>query len=228
MRLNIAKTVIAAVLLIGAAPANASAVHDAAGDYLATYFGSKTGDLDVISASVTYNPASDLFHFESTFAGNLGGSPSGFYIWGFDRGAGTGRFTANGLPQVLFDSVVRFNMDGSGVVSLLTPTSSTTPFAAGTAKIKDNQLIADIAASLLPSNGLAKSSYTWNLWPRDGALPAGFGQISDFAPDAINAPVQVVPLPGAFWLFGSVFAMFKLAGNSKQRFAVTVKSTAIV
>ncbi len=221
MRLNIAKTVIAAVLLVGATQADASVVNDAAGDYLATYFGSKTGDLDVISASVTYNPASDIFHFESTFAGNLGGSPSGFYIWGFDRGAGTGRFTANGLPNVLFDSVVRFSMDGSGAVNLLAPTSGSTVLAAGTATIQGNQLVADIAGSLLPSNGFAKTDYTWNLWPRDGALAGGFGQISDFAPNLNNQAVQVVPLPGAFWLFGSMFALFRLAGNAKRRSLVT-------
>ncbi|MBD9354419.1 hypothetical protein [Methylomonas albis] len=218
MRLNITQTLFAAMMLFGAAPANASVVNDPAGDYLATYAGSQTGDLDVITASVTYNPASDIFHFESTFAGAIGGSPSGFYILGFDRGAGTARFFANGLPNILFDSVVRFNMDGGGAVTLLAPTSGSTALAVGTANIQGKQLIADIAGSLLPSTGFAKTDYTWNLWPRDGALPGGFGQISDFAPDASNQAVQVVPLPGAFWLFGSVFAMFKLVGNRKRRF----------
>jgi hypothetical protein len=232
MRLNIAKTVIAAVLLVGATQANANPIADPTGDYLTTYSGDKSGYLDVITASVTYNPASDIFHFESTFAGNLIEDSTkplrpGFYILGIDRGAGTAAFDANGLGNVLFDSVVRVNLDGSGAVNRLGGGGST-PFGAGTAKIIGDKLIADIAGSLLPSTGFAKADYTWNLWPRDGALLGGFGQISDFAPDTSNASVQVVPLPGAFWLFGSAFAMFKLAGNSKRRFEVTMKSPAVV
>ncbi|WP_132325137.1 MULTISPECIES: hypothetical protein [Methylomonas] len=229
MRLNIAKTVIAAVLLIGASQANASVVTtDTPGDYLATYTGSRAGDLDVIDALLTYNPASDIFHFESTFAANIGASPSGFYILGINRGSGTAAFAANGLQNVLFDSVVRINLDGSGAVNRLGPNGGSTPFAAGTASIQDNRLIADIAGSLLPANGFAKTDYTWNLWPRDGAASAGFTQISDFAPDINNAGVQVVPLPGAFWLFGSVLGLCKLAGRSKRFVPFTIKSEIMI
>lgn len=217
MNLSIAKHLFIAVILGWSLQVGASTVSDPAADYLAGYSGSMAGDLDVTSALVTYNPATDIFHFESTFAGSIGGSPSGFYIWGFDRGAGAGRFEADGLPNVLFDAVVRFNFDGSGAVNLLAPTASSTSFGKGTAVIQGNQLVADLAGDLLPSSadGVAKTAYTWNLWPRDGALPAGFGQISDFAPDTNNAAVQVVPLPAAFWLFGTMvgFAFF----NGTQR-----------
>ena len=50
---------------------------------------------------------------------------------------------------------------------------------------------------MLPSLGLADSAYTWNLWPRDGAVPAAAGNaaISDLAPDAANAVVVAVPEP---------------------------------
>ncbi len=225
MRLNMTKAVFAAIMLIGALQANASVLTDAKNDYVAGYAGSKIGDLDVLEALLTYNPANDTFHFESKFAANIGLTPTGFYVLGINRGAGTAGFAS--LQQVLFDSVVRFNLDGSGVVNRLGGGGSTA-FGVGTAKIHDDTLIADIAGSLLPSTGFAKTNYTWNLWPRDGALAGGFGQISDFAPDASNASVQVVPLPGAFWLFGSVFAMVKLAGSNRQPRNMTIKSVALV
>ncbi len=227
MRLNMTKTVFAAVMLAGALQANASVFTDAKDDYVAGYVGSKIGDLDVLEALLTYNPASDTFHFESKYAANIGLTPTGFYILGINRGANTAGFAANGLPGVLFDSVVRFNLDGSGAVNRLGAGGGSTAFAAGTATIQDDKLIADIAGSLLPSNGLAKTNYTWNLWPRDSSLPAGFGQISDFAPDFTNEPVQVVPLPGAFWLFGSVFGMLKLA-SSKRYWLFATKSPALL
>ncbi len=222
MRFNSIRTIFVAVMLIGALQAEASVVNDAAGDYLATYTGSKAGDLDVTDALLTYNPASDIFHFESTFAANLGASPSGFYILGINRGSGTAAFAANGLPNVLFDSVVRINLDGSGAVVRLGPNGGSSPFGAGTALIQASRLIADIAGSLLPANGFAKTDYTWNLWPRDGAASAGFAQISDFAPDTTNAGVQVVPLPAAFWLFGSVLGCYKFAGRGKRFFPFAI------
>jgi len=212
MRLTTVKRLVAAVMFSASVQAQASVVNDATGDYLAGYTGSKAGDLDVVSASVTYNPQTDVFHFESTFAAAIGTSPGGLYVLGFDRGAGTGRFAASGLPNVLFDSVVVINTNGSGAVNLLVPQPVvSTPFAAGTAVIDGAKLSLDILGSWLPSAGFSKSGYTWNLWPRDGSQPAGFGQISDFAPDSVNAAVQVVPLPGAVWLFGSALAGFVAA-----------------
>ncbi|WFP49624.1 hypothetical protein PL263_16170 [Methylomonas sp. EFPC3] len=212
MRLTTVKRLVAAAMFSASVQAQASVVNDATGDYLAGYAGSKAGDLDVVSASVTYNPQTDVFHFESTFAAAIGTSLGGLYVLGFDRGAGTGRFAASGLPNVLFDSVVVINTNGSGAVNLLVPQPVvSTPFAAGTAVIDGAKLSLDILGSWLPSAGFSKSGYTWNLWPRDGSQPAGFGQISDFAPDSVNAAVQVVPLPGAVWLFGSALAGFVAA-----------------
>jgi hypothetical protein len=53
-----------------------------------------------------------------------------------------------------------------------------------------------ISGSLLPSTGFAnKLDYTWNLWPRDGGLAAGFTQIADFAPDNANFTTSPVPEP---------------------------------
>jgi hypothetical protein len=193
----------AAVLLaLVAGSSQAIGVTDAVGDYVAGYTGSRAGDLDVIGSFVTYNPTTDAFVFSGTMAAAIGTSPSGFYVWGVNRGAGTAGFAANGLPGVLFDSVVIFNADGSGRVVRFAASGppSTTTLAAGTAVALDSTIVGKVAGSLLPSNGFAKSDYTWNLWPRDGTLPAGFGQISDFAPDAINLPttqISAVPEPGS-------------------------------
>lgn len=224
MRLKFAKQCLLTATCLAALPAGASTVNtigisDPAGDYLTSYTGSKAGDLDVISASVTYNPATDIFHFESTSNAAIGLTPSGFFILGFNRGQGTARFASSDstLGNVLFDSVVRFNFDGSGAVNLLAPSSSATPFATGFATIQGERMIADIAGSLLPSAGFAKTAYTWNLWPRDGAATGGnFAAISDFAPDTSNFGVQVVPVPAAFWLFGSILGLFKLGALRKR------------
>ncbi len=94
---------------------------------------------------------------------------------------------------MLFDSVVVFNQDGSGSVNrLVGAASGATPLVAGTAQSFGSTIIGQIDGSLLPSLGFSKTAYTWNLWPRDGTLPAGFGQISDFAPDNSNQLVTTV------------------------------------
>jgi len=129
---------------------------------------------------------------------NIGLTPGGFYIWGVNRGNGAAAFAANGFGGVLFDSVLRLNQDGSG-------TANGSALAAGTAKVIGSTIVVEVAASLFPSTGFAKTAYTWNLWPRD-ATQSGFGQISDFAPDNSNAPVIVigaVPEPGTWALMGA-------------------------
>lgn len=192
----------AVMLALAAGSSQAIGVTDATGDYVAGYTGSRAGDLDVIGSFVTYNATTDAFVFSGTMAAAIGTSPGGFYVWGVDRGAGTAGFAANGLPGVLFDSVVIFNADGSGRVVTFNPSGppTATVLAAGTAVALDSTIVGKVAGSLLPSNGFAKAGYTWNLWPRDGTLPAGFGQISDFAPDATNLPttqISAVPEPAS-------------------------------
>ncbi len=184
-----------AAALIAATPwSKAAGVSDAFGDYVAGYNGSKLGDLDVLSSIVTYNPSTDRFVFSGTFAADIGTTPGGFYVWGVNRGAGTGGFAVNGLSNILFDMVLIFNQDGS---IRLTSTNPPTLLPAGTAQIFGSTIIGEIDGGLLASTGFAKSDYTWNLWPRDATL-AGFAAISDFAPDNTNAAVTVVgvgPVP---------------------------------
>jgi hypothetical protein len=178
----------AAALSVAAPLSMAAGVNDAFGDYVAGFTGSRLGDLDVLSSIVTYNPATDKFVFSGTFAADVGTTAGGFYVWGVNRGAGTAGFAANGLPNVLFDSVVIFNQDGS---ARITGTNPATLLPAGSAKVFGSTIIGEIDGSFLPSTGFAKADYTWNLWPRDGRL-TGFAAISDFAPDSSNVGVTVV------------------------------------
>lgn len=197
--------------------AHAIGVVDAPADYVAGYAGSTAGDLDVLGGFVTYNPATDGFVFSGTMNADIGTSAGGLYIWGVNRGAGTARFAANGVGGVLFDAVVIVQQNGSIAVNRLDG-SPATALAAGTAVSVGTTLLAPISGSLLPSTGFAKTGYTWNLWPRDGTLPAGFGQISDFAPDNTNLGVTVigqVPEPSGLLLMGVGLAA--LAGIGRRR-----------
>ena len=162
------------------------------------------------AAFVTYNPATDTFLFGGIMDANIGTStngtsPSGLYVWGVNRGAGQPLFAANGVPGVVFDSVVVFRADGTGSVSSILPTSSTTALPSGTVQHVGSMIFGEVSGSFLPSTGFAKTDYTWNLWPRDGTLPAGFGQIADFAPDNSNSHVivlQAVPEPASAGMLG--------------------------
>jgi hypothetical protein len=180
--------------------AHAIGVDDPKSDFLPTYVGIQGADLDVINSYVTYNPATDMFVFSGTMNGDIGSTPKGFYVWGVDRGAGTPNFAADGLPNILFDSVVILNNDGTGLVLNLGPGATPTPLAANSIVAMGSTILGGVPGSMLPSTGFDKTQYTWNLWPRDGNLPMGFPQISDFAPDTVNAPLTVlggttVPVP---------------------------------
>lgn len=183
--------------LAAAAPLSALAVDgitDRPGDFLATFAGSAAAaDLDVIAATVTYNSATNVFTLSSTQSGAVGLTPTGFYVWGVNRGAGTAGFAANGLPGVLFDRVVILRPDGTGSIG-------GTALPAGSVLISGNTISASFSAGLLPSTGFAAANYTFNLWPRDGAAGTGFAQISDFAPDNSNFTATVVPEPGSLAL----------------------------
>lgn len=190
--LSALSSLLAAAALAAFSPASqAIGVTDAIGDYVPGFAGSKAGDLDVVGSFVTYNAATDMFVFSGTMNGDINPSSKDIFVWGLDRGQGTARFAANGITGVLFDSVVIFNANGSGSVNQLVGGGSTA-LPVGTAQIFGTTIIGQISGALLPSLGLAKTDYTWNLWPRDGTLASGFTQISDFAPDNSNALVTVV------------------------------------
>ncbi len=212
-------SVVAAAALAAISPAShAIGVTDATGDYVAGYAGSKAGDLDVVGAFVTYNVATDMFVFGGTMNADISGSSKDTFVWGLDRGAGTARFAANGISGVLFDSIVIFNADGSGTINRLVGGGATS-LPAGTAKIVGTTIIGEISGADLPTQGFAKTDYTWNLWPRDGTLPSGFGQISDFAPDNSNSAVTVVgsvPEPGTWAMLALGLGVVGFIGRRRQ------------
>src|SRR5664279_246494 len=128
MKMHTVPQVLCAAVVAWSANAAAIGITDPAGDFLPTYTGARTGDLDVLSAFVTYNPGTDTFFLSSTLAAPLGTTASAFYVWGFDRGQGTERFVS-GTPSigagVLFDSVVIVRLDGSVTVTRLVGGGST-------------------------------------------------------------------------------------------------------
>lgn len=196
------------------APVAAVPVTDRPGDFLPTYTGARTGDLDVLRTDVTFNGSS--FVFDATLAAPVGTTPSAFYVWGVDRGQGTPRFGTITGPAgasynatgVLFDSVVIVRPGGASVVNDLSvdPLVSTA-LAASNITINGAELRAVVPAALLPSRGLPLDQYGFNLWPRDAAA-TGNNQISDFAPDNSTSRVSAVPEPASLALLalGGVLA----------------------
>lgn len=183
----------AAVALLGLPLASHAldGISDPKGDFLATFAGSAAStDLDVLSASVFYNAATDLFTLTATMDGNIGTTATGFYVWGVNRGAGVASFGSSlGLNGVRFDRVVILRPDGTGSVggAGALPTGSVT--------ITGKTITGVISGSLLPSTGFTnKLDYTFNLWPRDGAF-SGTAAISDFAPNNANFTATPVPEP---------------------------------
>ncbi len=186
----------AAALLAAASAGPALAIDsitDRVGDFLPSFAGSiGAGDLDVIAATVLYDPGSNVFTFSSTQNGAVGSTPTGFYVWGVNRGAGTAGFAAQGLTGVLFDRVVLLRPDGTGSIG-------GTALPAGSVTVSGNVITGVVSGTLLPSTGFAPANYTFNLWPRDGAF-SGFAAISDFAPDNANFTATVVPEPSTLLL----------------------------
>ena len=179
----------------------AHAVTDPTGDFLPGYGGSHNGDLDVISADVTYNSGTHLFDFTATLNAPVATTSSAFYVWGIDRGAGTERFNTGPAPigaGVKFDTVVIFRLDGTATVG--------SKVLAHDVTFSGNTITGSVPDALLPSLGLAFDDYGWNLWPRDGTV-TGNAAISDFAPDASDGPVTAVPEPASFAMLGMGLAV---------------------
>lgn len=199
---------LAAVAAVVLAPAvvGAQAFTDAAGDLRAAYTGPRTGDLDVTGGAVAFDGVN--FLFRGTMAGpiNPAADPNLAYVYGVNRGAGTARFAALGVPGVLFDAVVIVRPNGPDVVNLFT--SPATPLSAGAVTITGNTFEALVPAALLPPTGFAFADYTFNLWPRFGLDGAqSDAQISDFGPNNSNVAVAaVVPEPATLLLAAPALA----------------------
>jgi len=173
----------------------AEVVVDPAGDFLASYIGSTNPDMDVLSSEVVLDVPNSTLRFTGTEAGAIGTTDGAYFVWGLDRGQGTEMFGALG-PGVLFDSVVALREDGTGFfLDLLTPTPVPQDLPANAITINGNTISATVPLSMIPSAGFAASDYTWNLWPEE--LLAAPNYVSDFAPDARNASLTVIPEPNS-------------------------------
>ena len=144
----------------------------------------------------------------ATFAGNVGTTPSAFFVWGVNRAAAASAgFAAQGPTGVRFDRVIFLRPGGVSSVQVAGN------LAPGSVSWSGSTLTAIIPEAMLPSKWLCnKLDYTWNLWPRDGAV-AGFAAISDFAPNNANftttaGTVTAVPEPAtAALMLGGVMGL---------------------
>jgi hypothetical protein len=196
------------IAIVGSTPVAAAPFLDAAGDFLPTYTGPLSADLDVRSSEVFLK--SGVFDFTATLGGGIGTTPGGFYVFGINRGAGTALFGAL-APNVLFDSVVIVNNNGSGFARDLL-SGVTTNLAPGAITFGDTSISALVDAALLPSAGFAPTAYTYNLWPRSPGM--GTATIADFAPDNANNAITAVPEPASWAL---LIAGFGLVGAVARR-----------
>jgi len=194
----------AAVAASIALPAGATTITDPVGDFIPAFSGAHSGDIDVVSASVTFDGTA--FHFSAMLNGTIGTLPTSLYVIGVNRGAATSSFAAPpiNLPGVVFDTVV--TMTGTGVTGgrdLITNTSLVLP--AGSAHISGDSFELDIPLSLLPSAGFSPLEYGFNLWPRDVSViaDATHTPIADFAPDDATFVATAVPEPMSVVLLGS-------------------------
>ena len=188
-------------------------IVDPVNDFLPTYAFTKNADLDVVSADVTFNQGAGTFTFEGTMNGAVGTTSTGAYVFGLDRGQGTAGLAAI-ASNVLFDSVLLLNANGSGAFVDIAQGGASVALPGGSVHISGNTISATFSASLIPSLGVrAPDQYTWNLWPRFAPNVADDTYVSDFAPNNSNAPVRSVPEPATAYLLalglGSILLAFR-------------------
>ncbi len=186
--------------------ANAHAVTDLSGDFLAGYTGSRDAAFDVLSADVSYNAGTNEFVFSTTAAGAIAGVNGAAYVFGLNAG-GTANapFTSVGLPGAVFNRTVTLRANGTAGVGA-------TPI---TEQIVGNRIFTTISASLLPSNGLAFKDYTWTVWSIDSNV-SGLGRLADFAPDA-NINVTAVPEPATYGMLLAGLGMLGVVARRRAR-----------
>jgi hypothetical protein len=187
----------AALVLTGTTLARAELVTDVANDFLQSYQGPKNGDMDALSSEVTLNTGNNTMTFTASVNGAVGTTTAGAWVWGLDRGKGTELFLPAFGAGVKFDSVLALSVDPTQPSAFIDIVNggAISPLPAGAVHVNGNTISATVPVSMLPSAGLAPASYTWNFWPESKLGQAPF--VSDFAPDARNAALTVVPEPSS-------------------------------
>jgi hypothetical protein len=207
------KPVLVGVMVAGltaAGPALA-AVTDPVGDFLDSYTGPQTPDLDVVAADFRFDGES--YRIAGTMAGPIDTASTALYVFGIDRGAGT-ELLSDIVAGVPFDAVVGVGANGTGFVTDISA-GTTSPLAGGDVTISGSTFIAVVAADLLPSTGFAPLAYTGNLWPRSEPDILDNAVVSDFAPDASN--FVVTPAPAALPLLATAIGGLGLLAHGRRR-----------
>src|SRR5260370_31938564 len=93
--------IMSALVCLLSSSSYAQPIDDPLGDFLFdTYVGPLNGDLDVLSAEVTFTGPE--FIFSGTMAEDIFTTPEAIYVWGVDRGIGakTAHFGRLGRPNI--------------------------------------------------------------------------------------------------------------------------------
>ena len=185
-----------AVSALSLGAANAKTVSDPVNDFLATYTGAHTADLDVTSFSVDYDAATTNFTLSATMAGPINAASGNLYVIGADTGTGTIHpFAALGEPNVLFNQAIV--VAATGVTTI-----GGHPNLAAT--ISGDMFSVVVPLADLPSTGWTPADYGFNLWPKNSA-----NSISDFSPQ--NALLAAAPEPGVWAMMMVGLAMVGFA-----------------
>jgi hypothetical protein len=173
-------------------------IADPAGDLLSTYTGKQDPGLDVVAHEVDYLEDQERMVFSGRMAGSVAATQavSGLYLFGVDRGQGTPRFLSTPPappvigPNVVWDSVLRINPNGTGNFNNLLA-GVNTPLNPADIHINGDEFTASVPLTLLtPGATRPPQEWTYNLWPRNGL--GQNVQVSDLAPDDGNSSVQTI------------------------------------
>lgn len=170
-------------------------ISDPVGDFLPTYTGAQVAGLDVVAHEVDFLQDQDRMVFYGKMDGAIAPTQAvgGLYLFGIDRGQGTARFLSGTPvigPNVVWDSVLRINPNGTGNFNNLLA-GLNTPLNPADIHINGNEFTASVPLSLLtPAATKPPQEWTYNLWPRNGV--GQNVQVSDLAPDNSNSPVQTI------------------------------------
>jgi hypothetical protein len=172
-------------------------ISDPVGDFLPTYTGAHDPGLDVVSHEVVYLEDQARLVFFGHMAGPIAPTQTvgGLYLFGVDRGQGTPRFLGRTPaigPNVLWDSIVRVNPDGTGLFNNIVAGVITPLNPADISIIGDEFTVSVPLSLMMPSATRPPQEWTYNLWPRNGVAVGQPVQVSDLAPDDGNVPFQTI------------------------------------